>query len=364
VKYYLIAGEVSGDLHGANLMKAIQQRDPQAAFRFWGGDRMAAIGGAPVKHIRDLAFMGFVEVLFNIRIILGNLKFCKQDLIRFNPDVLICIDYPGFNMRIAEFAKSQNVKVVYYISPQIWAWKQNRAYKLKAIVDRMLTILPFEKAFYRKFDMEVDFVGHPLLDEIGKFEKEKEQTSISSKKYILLLPGSRRQEVQKMLPAMVRTATHFSNYDTVIAAAPGMDPAYLKSLCGNSKVQIISGKTYHLMQHAHVALVTSGTATLETGLWSTPMVVCYKGSSVSFLIAKRLIKVKYISLVNLILDAPVVPELIQRDFNVHSLSLNLEKLLSGPERTAQKEAFERLRQVLGGPGASDRAAAIISETIQ
>jgi lipid-A-disaccharide synthase len=362
VKYYIIAGEASGDLHGANLLKALIAQDANAQFRLWGGDKMADVAGAPVKHIQDLAFMGFLEVLLNLKTILGNLKFCKKDLLAFQPDVLILIDYPGFNMRIAEFAKSKGIKVVYYISPQIWAWKQKRAYKLKKTVDRMLVILPFEKDFYRKFGMTVDFVGHPLLDEISRF-KPKTIPNVPEK-MVLLLPGSRKQEVAEMLPVMVKAARRFPELNPVIAAAPNLDPIWLRQIANDADVQVVAGHTYSLMQKAHVALVTSGTATLETALWNTPMVVCYKGSTLSYWIARQLVKIKYISLVNLILDKPVVEELIQHQFHEKQVILSLQKLIQGPEREKQLQSFAELRNLLGGEGASERAAKIINDVLK
>jgi lipid-A-disaccharide synthase len=362
LKYYLIAGEASGDLHGGNLMDAIKQQDAQAHFRFWGGDKMAAHGGTPVKHYKDLAFMGFVEVLMHLRTILNNIRFCKKDILEFQPDVLVLIDYPGFNMRIAKFAKAQGIKVVYYISPQIWAWKQHRVHQIKKTVDRMLTILPFEVDFYKKFEMEVDFVGHPLLDEMGNYQNTPAAKALPEMRmpYILLLPGSRKQEIQHMLPVMVQMEKEFPDYQFVVAAAPGLDEAWLRTFIGN--MPIIKGKTYTLMQHAHAALVTSGTATLETALFGAPQVVCYKGGRISYLIAKQLIKVPYISLVNLVMDRAVVTELIQDAFNPAQLKMELNQILIGPKRNQMQKDYAELRQILGGSGASEKAAAIVVET--
>jgi lipid-A-disaccharide synthase len=364
LRYYLIAGEASGDLHGANLMAAIQQKDPDATFRFWGGDKMAAYGGEPIKHYKELAFMGFVEVLLHLKTILRNISFCKNDILRFQPDVLVLIDYPGFNMRIAAFAKKYGIRVVYYISPQIWAWKQHRVHKIKRTVNRMLTILPFEVDFYRKFDYEVDFVGHPLLDELANYQSIALETAVPEvqQPYILLLPGSRKQEIQHMLPVMVKIQQHFPDYQFVVAAAPGLDADWLRAFVGN--MPIIKGQTYTLMQHAHAALVTSGTATLETALFGAPQVVCYKAGKISYLIAKQLVKVPYISLVNLVMNSPVVVELIQDDLNETRLKTELGAILEGPKRAQMERDYAQLRALLGGSGASQKAAAIVVETAQ
>lgn len=362
MKYYLIAGEASGDLHGANLMAEILRQDASAEFRFWGGDKMAVYGGAPIKHYKDLAFMGFVEVLLHLRTILGNISFCKNDILQYQPDVMVLIDYPGFNMRIAKFAKAQGLRVVYYISPQIWAWKQHRVHQLKRTVNRMLTILPFEVDFYRKFDMEVDFVGHPLLDELANYRNTPLEQTVPEVKmpYVLLLPGSRKQEIQHMLPLMVKMQPHFPNYQFVVAAAPGLDENWLRTFVG--AMPIIKGKTYALMQHAHAALVTSGTATLETALFGAPQVVCYHAGKISYFIAKQLVKVPYISLVNLVMNRPVVTELIQGAFNERNLKKELAALLDGPRRWEMERDYAALRQVLGGSGASHKAAEITVQT--
>ncbi|MCH8554976.1 MAG: lipid-A-disaccharide synthase [Schleiferiaceae bacterium] len=365
MRYYIIAGEASGDLHGANLMKHIQQRDNSAIFQFWGGDRMQAVGGSLVKHYRELAFMGFLEVILNLKTILSNIKTCKQDILSFQPDVLILIDYPGFNMRIASFAKVNGIKTIYYISPQIWAWKEKRGYQLKKSVDRMLTILPFEKAFYKKFDMDVDFVGHPLLDAIEGFEELLPMPNFKedSRPIIALLPGSRKQEYAAMLPVMGKMKQYFPHHRFVVAAAPSTDVAVLRSLLADESIEIVKGATYPLLQRATAALVTSGTATLETALFNVPQVVCYRGSWVSYWIARQLVKVKYISLVNLIMDRVVVTELIQGDFNVDLLKKELQRLLDGSARDKMLVDYKELRTLLGGPGASSRAAAIVLEEL-
>lgn len=373
MKYYIIAGEASGDLHGSNLIKEINKEDSSADIRCWGGDLMKAQGANLVKHYRDLAFMGFAEVILNLKTILGNIKFCKKDIIDFQPDVLVLIDYPGFNMRIADFAKKRGIKVHYYISPQIWAWKQNRGYKLKRTVDKMYVILPFEQEFYKKFDMEVEYVGHPLIDAIGKrdtSEKRNEEIrselNLSNKKIVALLPGSRLQEIKKMLPIMLQQAKHFPNFEFVLAAAPSLeDSVFAEFLKNHDNFSVVKNRTYDLLQVSHAALVTSGTATLETALFKIPEVVCYKGSFVSYHIAKRILSIKYISLVNLIMDKEVVTELIQDDLNEKLLRLELGKLLENESaRSEMLNNFELLIEKLGGGGASAKTAKLLISDIQ
>lgn len=356
MKYYVIAGEASGDLHASNLIKEIKNQQPLASFRCWGGDLMQAQGATLVKHYRDLAFMGFIEVIANLRIILKNIDWCKKDILTHKPDVLILVDYPGFNLRIAEFAKLNNIKVVYYISPQIWAWKQSRVHKIKKTVDKMLVILPFEKDFYKRFDMPVDFVGHPLLDAI---EDSVDTNSSINKNIIALLPGSRKQEIKKILPVMLSVCKYFPDYKFVIAAAPSQPLSFYNSFEIPAGVDIWHNKTYDLLQASKAALVTSGTATLEAALFDVPEIVCYKGSSFSYAIARSLVKVKYISLVNLIMDAPIVSELIQADCNTQTIKSNLEQLLDRQTMDRMKHQFKELKQMLGGKGASARAAKLI-----
>ena len=293
MKYYLIAGEASGDLHGGNLIKQLLQKDASAGIRCWGGDLMQAAGATLVKHYRDLAFMGFAEVIMNLPTILGNIRFCKQDILAYRPDVLVLIDYPGFNLRIAHWAKKQGFKVVYYISPQVWAWKENRVKKMKQSIDKMLCILPFEKDYYRtKWNWEVDYVGHPLVEVVNQAITSRGEHS-SEKKIIALLPGSRKQEIGKKLPIMLEVAAHFPDYQFVVAQAPGQDESfYAPFLAPYSNVSVVRNETYSLLLQARAALVTSGTATLETALFGVPEVVCYKGSNISYQIAKRLIKIK------------------------------------------------------------------------
>lgn len=370
MKYYIIAGEASGDLHGSNLMKAIYTEDPNATIRFWGGDLMQNAGGTLVKHYRDLAFMGFLEVVLNLKTILNNIQFCKSDIQAFQPDVIIFIDYPGFNMRIATWAKERNIPTHYYISPQIWAWKENRIKAIKRDVDYMYVILPFEKDFYEgKHHFPVSFVGHPLIDAIQNRKKVDRATFIlenklTDKPIIALLPGSRKQEITKMLSGMLSIVKDFPDYQFVIAGAPSQDFSFYEPFLKKENVHFISNKTYDLLQVAHAALVTSGTATLETALFKVPEVVCYKGSWVSYQIAKRIITLKYISLVNLIMDQEVVKELIQDDFNSRQLKIELNKILQGAERTKMIENYNILEEKLGGVGASKKTAHLIVSSIK
>lgn len=365
MKYYLIAGEASGDLHGSNLMKAIKKEDPQAEFRFWGGDLMRAVGGTEVKHYRDLAFMGFLEVVMNLRTILKNIQFCKEDIEKFNPDKIIFIDYPGFNLRIAKWAKNEGYNTHYYISPQIWAWKEGRIKEIKRNVDSMYVILPFEKEFYEgKHQYKVHFVGHPLIDAIHNrppvdIEKFRENYHLDNRKIIALLPGSRKQEIKKMLDVMTSITNDFPDYQFVIAGAPGQEDEFYAQFTSRKNVYFISNKTYDLLSISHAALVTSGTATLETALFKVPQVVCYKGGRISYEIAKRVIKLDYISLVNLILDKPAVTELIQTDFNKKRLKEELSKILDPKIRNQIFLDYFELEQKLGGGGASEKAARLI-----
>lgn len=370
MKYYIIAGEASGDLHGSNLMKSIYKEDPLAEIRFWGGDLMEHVGGTLVKHYRELAFMGFSEVLLNLKTILGNIKVCKNDIANFNPDVIIFIDYPGFNMRIAKWAKQCGIKTHYYISPQIWAWKENRISAIKRDFDELYIILPFEKDFYeKKHNFPVHFVGHPLIDAIKNREITtdvlfRKENNLDEKPIIALLPGSRKQEITKMLSVMLSVVEDFADYQFVIAGAPSQDFSFYQTFIKNENVHFISNKTYDLLSIAHAALVTSGTATLETALFKVPEVVCYKGSWVSYQIAKRVITLKYISLVNLIMDREVVKELIQEDFNSKNLKLELSKILTSENRKRIFMDYQELEARLGGEGASDKTAKLIVNAVK
>ncbi len=365
MKYYIIAGEASGDLHASNLMKALLKEDPQADFRFWGGELMQNVGGTLVKHYRDLAFMGFIEVLFNLKTILNNIKFCKKDIEAFQPDALIFIDYPGFNMRIATWAKQKGIPTHYYISPQIWAWKESRIKAIKRDVDYMYVILPFEKDFYeKKHQFPVEFVGHPLLDAIHNRKETDETTfrkenNLDEKPIIALLPGSRKQEINTKLKVMLSVVDSFPDYQFVIAGAPSQDYSFYEPFLANKSVHFVSNKTYDLLSVSHAALVTSGTATLETALLNVPEVVCYKGSWVSYQIAKRIITLKYISLVNLIMDKEVVKELIQNDLNTKNVKTELTKILSGDVRQKMLENYSELKHKLGDGGASEKTAQLI-----
>ncbi|WP_395633585.1 lipid-A-disaccharide synthase [Flavobacterium sp.] len=365
MKYYIIAGEASGDLHGSNLMKALYQEDATAEIRFWGGDLMQSVGGTLVKHYRDLAFMGFAEVVMNLKTILNNIKFCKSDIEKFQPDVIIFIDYPGFNMRIAKWAKQKGIKTHYYIAPQIWAWKENRIKAVKRDFDKLFVILPFEKDFFeKKHHFPVDFVGHPLIDAIHNRKPTEEsvfrkENALDDRPIIALLPGSRKQEIAKMLGVMLSVVADFPAYQFVIAGAPSQEYVFYEQFLSHQNVKFISNKTYDLLSIAKAALVTSGTATLETALFKVPEVVCYKGSWISYQIAKRIITLKYISLVNLIMDEAVVTELIQDEFNTGNLKKELEKLLDENHKKALLAQYDLLETKLGGIGASAKTAKFI-----
>ncbi|WP_432672779.1 lipid-A-disaccharide synthase [Flavobacterium sp. SM2513] len=370
MKYYIIAGEASGDLHGSNLMKSIYKEDAQASIRFWGGDLMQKAGGTLVKHYRDLSFMGFAEVIMNLKTILGNIKICKKDILEFKPDVIIFIDYPGFNMRIAKWAKKRGIKTHFYISPQIWAWKENRISAIKRDFDELYIILPFEKDFYeKKHNFLVHFVGHPLIDAINNHEIQSDEifraeNNLDKRPIIALLPGSRKQEITKMLSVMLSIVEDFAAYQFVIAGAPSQEFSFYKTFLNTENVHFISNKTYDLLSISHAALVTSGTATLETALFKVPEVVCYKGGWISYQIAKRVITLKYISLVNLIMDREVVKELIQDEFNTKNLKIELEKILDIQNRERIFKDYEALEANLGGEGASDKTAKLIVNAIK
>lgn len=370
MNYYFIAGEASGDLHAANLIKELRLNDTSANIRAWGGDRMGSEGAVLVKHYKDLAFMGFVEVLKNLRTIFHNLDFCKKDILAFKPDVLILVDYPGFNLRIAEWAHGQGIKVFYYISPQIWAWKQSRVKQIRRTVDKMFVILPFEKDFYKRFGVEVDFVGHPLLDAIAAETEEHPfvaeefitRNKLSDKPLIALLPGSRKQEIMVMLHKMMSVIDLFPEYQFVIAGVDAVPEAFYQSVIGTRPVKLIFKQTHELLRSSVAALVTSGTATLETALLNVPEVVCYQGGYISYLIARQLIKVKYISLVNLIMDRVVVKELIQDQLNTNNLKRELDLILKSPEERQRIFLdYTELRHLLGDKGASKKAAQLINE---
>lgn len=369
MKYYIIAGEASGDLHGSNLMKALYKIDSHAEIRFWGGDLMQSVGGTLVKHYRDLAFMGFVEVVTNLGTILRNISFCKKDILQFNPDVIVFIDYPGFNMRIAKWAKKQGIKTHYYIAPQVWAWKENRIKAIQRDFDQLSVILPFEKDYFeQKHNFPVTFVGHPLIDAIHNRPKSDEIAfktthGLDDRSIIALLPGSRKQEISKMLQLMLSVVSDFPDYQFVIAGAPSQEFSFYEPFLQGKTIKFVSNKTYDLLAIAHAALVTSGTATLETALFKVPEIVCYRANPISYQIAKRIITLKYISLVNLIMDEPVVTELIQDELNHDRIQQELHKILDPNYRIQLLAKYDELETKLGGLGASEKTAAHIRNNL-
>jgi lipid-A-disaccharide synthase len=365
MKYYIIAGEASGDLHASNLIRELKKLDSLASFRCWGGDLMEQAGGEIVKHYRDLAFMGFIEVVKNLGTIFRNLRFCKEDILQYQPDAIILVDYPGFNLRIAEWAKQKGIRVIYYISPQIWAWKESRVHIIKRSVNKMLVILPFEKEFYAKWNVQVEYVGHPLIEVVENAQSGNPQVNpfnlspLNQHNIIALLPGSREQEVLKKLPMMLEASKAFPEYQFIIAKAPSLEDSFYEPfLQSYPNVRAIRNKTYELLMQAKAALVTSGTATLETALFGVPEVVCYKGSAISYHIAKRLVKVKYISLVNLIMDKEVVKELIQDQLTPANIERELKIILTDAERKRQlHQDYTNLRNLLRKGGAASANAA-------
>ena len=366
MKYYIIAGEASGDLHASNLIAEIKKKDKRAVFRGWGGDLMKAQGVELVKHYRMTAYMGFVEVAVNLRKVLGNIAQCKKDIVDYQPDAIILVDYPGFNLRIADFAHQKGFKVFYYISPQVWAWKRRRVRRIKKTVDRMLVIFPFEEEFYKEYGVDVTYVGNPLLDEMAKFGTANRsmflrRNNLGEKREIIaLLPGSREQEVRRMLPTMLKVIPNFTEYQFVIAGVSSIWKDFYQKIMGNTDVFLVMDQTYELLQNSSAAVVTSGTATLETALFTVPEVVCYKANHFSYLIAKWLIRVKYISLVNLVMDKEVVKELIQGALIEQSIKKELDLLLHNGKRQRQiLEDYDELRERLGSEGASEKAASVI-----
>lgn len=375
MKYYLIVGEASGDLHASNLMRALQHEDPQAEFRFFGGDLMKAVGGTCVKHYRELAYMGFIPVLLHLRTIFRNMDFCKKDVEAWQPDVLILVDYPGFNLKIAEYIKRHTqIPVYYYISPKIWAWKEYRIKNIKRDVDELFSILPFEVDFFKKHQYPIHYVGNPCVDAVDDFRRKGQETfsefvtanGLEGKPIIALLAGSRRQEIKDNLTRMIEAARSFPQYQFVVAGAPAIEPDFYKRYIGGS-TKIVFGQTYRLLQQAEAALVTSGTATLETALFRVPQVVCYyisAGKLVSFL-RRHILKVKYISLVNLIADREVVTELVADGMTVSNIKKELAKIISGGNgRSHMLSEYDRLIGILGEPGASERAAAQITALLK
>lgn len=360
MRYYIISGEASGDLHASNLMRHLKQKDAEMNVRAWGGDLMQAQGATLVKHYKDLAFMGFLEVVMNLRTILGNIKLCKQDILNYKPDAIILVDYPGFNMRIAKFAKANNIPVYYYISPQVWAWKKNRVYDIKKYVTKLYSILPFEKDFYAKYDYQIEYLGHPLLDAVSNYRNEQkwseEQWKQEGRPLVALLPGSRIQELNKMLPKMLEVEKQFPHCDFVIAGVEALGETFYQSFLKESNITLVFNKTYQLFEEADAALVSSGTATLETALFNVPQVVCYQTSWLSYKIAKLLVDIKYISLVNLISDKEIVRELIQEELTVSNMVEELKNVLSPEGASKMQVEYTELRKLLGGVGASERVA--------
>lgn len=365
MKYYLVAGEASGDMHGSHLIHYLGIRDPSAEFRCFGGELMEKAGAFLVKNYQEMAYMGFSEVLFHIRTILRNLSFCKSDILGFSPDVLILIDYPGFNLRLAEWAHNKGIRVVYYISPQIWAWKEGRIRIIRKSVDKMIVILPFEQEYYMRHHMEVEYVGHPLLDVIGQQQLIPPQSMVSSRPVIALLPGSRTQEFRIKLPIMLKIVNYFPDYQFVIGIAPGLDEGLIPSIVLDfPNVNLVKGSTYELLKQAKAALVTSGTATLETALFGVPQVVCYKAGALSYFLGRLFVRVKFISLVNLIMGKPVVRELIQGNLTKEKLLAELTLILNNSGvRNRILADYKLLRSRLGDGHASERAANSIHEFI-
>lgn len=376
MKYFLIAGEASGDLHASNLMAALKEKDPEADFRFFGGDLMQAVGGKLLKHYREMAFMGFIPVLLNLRTILNNMKTCQEDIRQYRPDVVILIDYPGFNLKIAKYVKTVlHLPVYYYISPKIWAWKQYRIKDFRRYVDRMFCILPFETEFFRKLHYPVDYVGNPSVDSVAHYKAKqaslpdtfRKDASLTDKPILALLAGSRRQEIKDNLPTMLEVAAAYPDYQPVIAGAPGLEPEYYRQYIGNHPAQIVFGKTYELLQHSAAALVTSGTATLETSLFRVPQVVCYyvmAGRAASF-IFRHFFHTKYISLVNLIAGREVVQELFGKRFFARQIHDELGRILHDEAyRREMLDGYDEVIRLLGQPGASERTAGLIYHSLR
>ncbi len=363
MKYYIIAGEASGDLHGSNLIKELKKVDAAAEIYCWGGDLMQAAGGVVRKHLKELAFMGFAEVIMNFKKILKNFSFCKKDVSCFQPDTLILIDYPGFNLKIAKWAKKKGIKVIYYIAPQVWAWNKSRVKEMKKNIDKLITILPFEKDFFEKHGLKnVEYVGHPLLDAID-IDSISPLTIDNSKPIIALLPGSRKQEIISILPHMLSVIDDFPDHQFIIGATKNQSPELYYKYTSGKNVEIVFDQTYSLLKSAQAALVKSGTGTLETAIIETPEVMCYRGNPISYKIAKWLIKdIKYICLVNLIMDKPAVTELIQNDLNKINIQLALSEILSY-KLSIIKSDYKELKKLLGEKGASFRAATSIKNTL-
>lgn len=372
MKYYVLAGEASGDLHASKLIREIRQIDPDAEFRGFGGDLMEKAGMQVLKHYRDMAFMGIVPVILNLRTIQANFRFCEQDLLAFKPDVLILVDYPGFNLRMAKFAKLKHIRTFYYISPKIWAWKKSRVHKVKAFVDEMFTILPFETEFYKKYNYAVNYVGNPLLDAILEkkstpdFKAFCTSNNLPEKPIVALLPGSRRGEISVLLPTMLKSASHFPDYQCVIAGAPNMGPEFYQAFLKGHQAPIIWDKTYEILIHSRIAIVASGTATLETAILNVPQVVVYQMTpNWLFKYLKYFLTTKWVSLVNIILGREAVAELIQSDFTEARIVAELKKILENPDNERRMLAdYAEMNALLGEPGASKRAAMQMVEKLK
>lgn len=371
MKYYLIAGEASGDLHGANLIKALKKNDPEGIFRFFGGDLMQQEGGTLVKHYRDTAFMGVAAVAANLGKILKNMSLCKKDLLSFSPDVLILIDFPGFNLHMAEFAKKKGIPVVYYISPKIWAWKKSRIHQIKQFVDRMFVILPFETSYYRERGYEVEYLGNPVADAVFAWETHKtswpdfiSRNHLEDKQILALLPGSRKQEIALCFPEMIAAAAKFAGYQIVVSAAPGIDPEFYRSIEGCQALPLVSGQTYDLVHHSSAAVVVSGTATLETALIGTPQVVVYKTGNLTYHVGKHFVKVRFFSLPNIIMEEEIVKELLQFDLT-EKITRELDLLLNNTDyRNRMLGNYARLKEKIGPPGVSERVAGRIRDFLK
>jgi lipid-A-disaccharide synthase len=364
MKIYIIAGEASGDLHASNLLRALKKQSSTVEVRYWGGDLMEeVISTPPVKHYKELAFMGFSEVITHLPEILGNFTTCKKDILQFQPGIVVLVDYPGFNLRIAKWAKLQGFQVHYYISPKVWAWKKSRVFQIKKYVDKLYTIFPFETAFFKEYEYNVTYVGNPLIDAINHYKSNQiadnfhVKYNLSEKPIIALLPGSRKQEIRTKLPVMLEATKQFENYQLIIAGAPSFDASFYAPYLEGREAKVLFGATYSILENAESALVTSGTATLETALFHVPQVVCYIASPISYAIAKRLIKIKYISLVNLIFDKEVVPELIQHECTPEKVKNALKEILQGgTKRNQQLNEYKELTHMLGNGSASAEVA--------
>ena len=372
MKYYIIAGEASGDMHAANMMKQLKARDSEAYFRVWGGDRMAEVADELAKHIRETSFMGVFAVVSHLRTIKRNFRYCEEDIMAFQPDVLILIDNSGFNLRIAKYVKNSTFKtrIFYYILPQAWAWKRKRVHTIQGWTDRRFAILPFEKAFYQSYGYDLDYVGHPILDSMAQrrpelMEKEafREKFELNEKPIIALLPGSRKREIKTKLPKMLQVVDHFPDHQFVVAGSETVDASLYKEHI-KGKVKVIFGETYNILNNATAAMVTSGTATLETALFRVPQVVCYKPGLVTYYLLKNIISIKYICMVNLILDQKVVEELIEGDLNESRMVKELQAILQPDKRATLIDHYNALEESLGGPGASERVATMMIEDLK